>query len=400
MDLTLVKQLAISSSSKIVLLVADGLGGLPRETDGRSEMEVARLPNLDALATRSLCGLIDMVGPGIIPGSGPGHLALFGYDPFTYQIGRGVLEACGIDLELRSSDVASRGNFCTLDEEGRVIDRRAGRITTETCQRLCVKLDQIRIEGVEVIVRPVKEHRFVVVFQGEGLSDALSESDPLVTGERPLSVKVISPGAERTAELVNQFLDQAREALKEEHPANMVLLRGFAAPPQLPAFPDLLRLRAVAITCYPMYRGLAKLIGMEALPFCTDLDDELRALSRNYDQHDFFYVHFKATDRAGEDGDFDAKVAALEELDRRIPHFLNFHPDVFIVTGDHSTPAILKGHSWHPVPFLLWSRWSRSAGVSRFTERECAQGSLGRMRAVDLMPLAMANALRFKKFGA
>lgn len=400
MDLTLVKQLAISSSSKIVLLVADGLGGLPRETDGRSEMEVARLPNLDALAARSLCGLIDMVGPGIIPGSGPGHLALFGYDPFTYQIGRGVLEACGIDLELRSSDVASRGNFCTLDEEGRVIDRRAGRITTETCQRLCAKLDQIRIEGVEVIVRPVKEHRFVVVFRGEGLSDALSESDPLVTGERPLPVQGISPGAERTAELVNQFLDQAREALKEEKPANMVLLRGFAAPPQLPAFPDLLRLRAIAITCYPMYRGLAKLIGMEALPFCTDLDDELRALSRNYDQYDFFYVHFKATDRAGEDGDFDAKVAALEELDRRIPHFLNFHPDVFIVTGDHSTPAILKGHSWHPVPFLLWSRWSRSAGTSRFTERECAQGSLGRMRAVDLMPLAMANALRFKKFGA
>ena len=400
MDLTLVKQLAISSSSKIVLLVADGLGGLPRETDGRSEMEVARLPNLDALAARSLCGLIDMVGPGIIPGSGPGHLALFGYDPFTYQIGRGVLEACGIDLELRSSDVASRGNFCTLDEEGRVVDRRAGRITTETCQRLCAKLDQIRIEGVEVIVRPVKEHRFVVVFRGEGLSDALSESDPLVTGERPLPVKGISPGAERTAELVNQFLDQAREALKEEKSANMVLLRGFAARPQLPAFPDLLRLRAVAITCYPMYRGLAKLIGMEALPFCTDLDDELRTLSRNYDQYDFFYVHFKATDRAGEDGDFDAKVAALEELDRRIPHFLNFHPDVFIVTGDHSTPAILKGHSWHPVPFLLWSRWSRSAGVSRFTERECAQGSLGRMRAVDLMPLAMANALRFKKFGA
>jgi 2,3-bisphosphoglycerate-independent phosphoglycerate mutase len=400
MDLTLVKQLAIASSSKIVLLVADGLGGLPRETDGRSELEVARLPNLDALAARSLCGLIDMVGPGIIPGSGPGHLALFGYDPFIYQIGRGVLEACGIDLELRSSDVASRGNFCTLDEEGRVIDRRAGRITTETCQRLCTKLDQIRIEGVEVIVRPVREHRFVVVFRGEGLSDALSESDPLVTGERPLPVKVLRPGAERTAELVNQFLDQAREVLKTEKPANMVLLRGFAAPPQLPAFPDLLRLRAVAITCYPMYRGLAKLIGMEALPFCTDLDDELRALSRNYAQYDFFYVHFKAPDRAGEDGDFDAKVAALEELDRRIPDFLNFHPDVFIVTGDHSTPAILKGHSWHPVPFLLWSRWSRSAGVSRFTERECAQGSLGRMRAVDLMPLAMANALRFKKFGA
>ncbi|MDE2484000.1 MAG: 2,3-bisphosphoglycerate-independent phosphoglycerate mutase [candidate division NC10 bacterium] len=400
MDLTLIKQLAISSSSKIVLFVADGLGGLPRETDGRSEMEVAHLPNLDALAARSLCGLIDMVGPGIIPGSGPGHLALFGYDPFTYQIGRGVLEACGIDLELRSNDVASRGNFCTLDEEGRVVDRRAGRITTETCQRLCRQLDQIRIEGVEVIVRPVKEHRFVVVFRGKGLSDALSDSDPQATGERPLAVKGVSPGAERTAALVNQFLDEACGILKEEKPANMILLRGFALPPKLPAFPELLRLRATAITCYPMYRGLAKLVGMEALPFCADLDDELRALSRNYDKYDFFYVHFKGTDRAGEDGDFDAKVAALEELDRRIPDFLALHPDVFIVTGDHSTPAILKGHSWHPVPFLLRSRWSRATGAGRFTERECGQGPLAAMRAVDLIPLAMANALRFKKFGA
>lgn len=400
MDLTLIKQLAIPSSSKIVLFVADGLGGLPREADGRSELEVARLPNLDALAARSVCGLIDMVGPGIIPGSGPGHLALFGYDPFTYQIGRGVLEACGIDLDLRPGDVASRGNFCTLDEEGRITDRRAGRIATETCERLCRQLDQIRIEGVEVIVRPVKEHRFVVVFRGEGLSDALADSDPQATGEQPLAVKGVGPGAERTAELVNKFVDQARAVLKEEKPANMILLRGFALPPKLPVFPELLRLRAAAITCYPMYRGLAKLVGMDALPFCADLDDELKVLSLNYDEYDFFYVHFKGTDRAGEDGDFDAKVAALEELDRRIPDFLALHPDVFIVTGDHSTPTVLKGHSWHPVPFLLWSRWSRATGAGRFTERECAQGPLATMRAVDLIPLAMANALRFKKFGA
>jgi 2,3-bisphosphoglycerate-independent phosphoglycerate mutase len=249
-----------------------------------------------------------MVGPGIIPGSGPGHLALFGYDPFTYQIGRGVLEACGIDLELGPGDVASRGNFCTLDEEGRVIDRRAGRITTETCERLCRQLDQIRIEGVEVIVRPVKEHRFVVVFRGEGLSDALSESDPQATGKRPLAVRAVGSGAERTAALVNQFIEQARGALKDERPTNMILLRGFALPPKLPAFPELLRLRAVAITCYPMYRGLAKLVGMDALPFCANLDDELKVLSLNYDKYDFFYVHFKGTDRAGEDGDFDARM--------------------------------------------------------------------------------------------
>jgi len=400
MDLELVKQLAIPASSKIVMLVADGLGGLPREADGRSELEVARIPNLDALAARSLCGMIEMVGPGITPGSGPGHLALFGYDPYLFQIGRGVLEACGIDLHVGPGDVAARGNFCTLDAEGRVADRRAGRISTETCQRLCLKLDQIRLDGAELIVRPVKEHRLVVLFRGEGLSDALVDSDPLAPGHPPLPVRPIRPDATRTAALVNRFLEQARGVLKDDHPANMILLRGFAAPPNLPAFPELFQLRAVAITCYPMYRGLAKLVGMDALPFCTDLDDELRALAANYARYDFFYIHFKGTDRAGEDGDFEGKVEALEELDRRIPAFLDLQPDVLIVTGDHSTPAVLKGHSWHPVPVLLWSRWSHPDGVKRFTERECAAGSLGRLRAVDLMAVAMAHALRFKKFGA
>jgi 2,3-bisphosphoglycerate-independent phosphoglycerate mutase len=400
MDLELVKQLAIPASSKIVMLIADGLGGLPRPVDGRSELEVARIPNLDALAARSLCGLIEMVGPAITPGSGPGHLALFGYDPYLFQIGRGVLEACGIDLHVGPGDVAARGNFCTLDEEGRVADRRAGRISTETCQQQCLKLDQIRLEGAELIVKPVKEHRLVVLFRGEGLSDALSDSDPQALGQPPLQVRPIRIEAARTAALINRFLEQVRGVLKDDHPANMILLRGFAAPPNLPAFPDLFQLRAAAITCYPMYRGLAKLVGMDALPFCTDLDDEVRALAANYDRFDFFFVHYKETDRAGEDGDFEGKVAALEELDRRIPAFLELQPDVFIVTGDHSTPAVLKGHSWHPVPVLLWSRWAHHDGVKRFTERECTAGSLGRMRAVDLMALTMAHALRLKKFGA
>jgi 2,3-bisphosphoglycerate-independent phosphoglycerate mutase len=400
MDLDLVKQLAIPSSSKIVMLVSDGLGGLPRESDGRSELEVASIPNLDGLSGRSLCGVIDMVGPGITPGSGPGHLALFGYDPYVYRIGRGVLEAFGIDLELRPGDVASRGNFCTLDADGRVVDRRAGRISTDTCRRLCQRLGQIQIEGVELIVKPVMEHRLAVVFRGVGLSGDLSDSDPLVTGQAPLQVMPQRPEAIRTAAVANQFLEGARKVLEQATPANMVLLRGFAMAPSLPPFPDVYRLRAVAITCYPMYRGLAKLVGMDVLPLSANLDDELRALSGVYDKYDFFYVHFKGTDRAGEDGDFDGKVAALEELDKRIPAILALRPDVLIVTGDHSTPAVLKGHSWHPVPVLLWSRWSHPDGMKRFTERECAGGSLGRMKAVELMPLAMANALRFKKFGA
>jgi 2,3-bisphosphoglycerate-independent phosphoglycerate mutase len=400
MDLELIKELVVAGSSKIVMLVADGLGGAPREAGGRSELEAARLPHLDALAARSSCGLLDTVGPGITPGSGPGHLSLFGYDPFVYRIGRGVLEACGIDLPLQPGDVAARGNFCTTDEAGTVVDRRAGRISTEVCQRLCRMLDQIRIDGAELIVRPVKEHRLVAVLRGEGLSADLSDSDPLIPGRPPLPVKPLRPDATRTAALVNHFIAQARRVLRDEDQANMILLRGFDGPPSLPPFPDLFGLRAVAITCYPMYRGLAKLVGMDALPFRADLKDEVWALSEHFDAYDFFYVHFKGPDRAGEDGDFDAKVAALEELDQHIPAILDLEPDVFIVTGDHSTPAILKGHSWHPVPVLLWSRWCCPGGARRFTERECAAGVLGRMRAVELMPLAMANALRFKKFGA
>jgi 2,3-bisphosphoglycerate-independent phosphoglycerate mutase len=400
MDLELVRDLAIAASSKIVMLVADGLGGLPRATDGRSELEVARIPHLDELASRAMCGLLEMVGPGITPGSGPGHLALFGYDPYTYVIGRGVLEALGIDVELRPTDVASRGNFCTVDEQGRILDRRAGRMSTDACRRLCEKLGQIALEGVEVMVRPVMEHRLAVIFRGDGLSDALSDSDPLVSGQRPLAVLPRRPEAARTAALVNRFLEQAAALLRDERPANMVVLRGFAMPPKIPPFPEVYRLRAAAITCYPMYRGLAKLVGMDALPFARDLDDEVRTLAAHYGRYDFFYVHFKGTDRAGEDGDFEGKIAALEELDRRIPALLALHPDVFIVTGDHSTPAVLKAHSWHPVPVLLWSRWGPADALKRFAERECATGSLGRMRAVDLMPLAMANALRFKKFGA
>jgi len=400
MDLELVRQLSISSSSKIVMLVSDGLGGLPRESDGRSELEVASIPNLDALAGRSLCGVMDMVGSGITAGSGPGHLALFGYDPYVYRIGRGVLEAFGIDLELRPGDVASRGNFCTLDAEGTVTDRRAGRISTDTCRRLCMRLGQIKLDGVELIVRPVMEHRLSVVFRGLGLSGDLSDSDPLVTGQAPLQVVPHRPEAAGTASVANRFLEQARKVLEQAAPANMVLLRGFATAPSLPPFPDVYRLRSVAITCYPMYRGLAKLVGMDVLPLSANLDDELRALSAVYDKYDFFYVHFKGTDRAGEDGDFEGKVAALEELDKRIPAVLALRPDVFIVTGDHSTPAVIGAHSWHPVPLLLSSRWGRSDRARKFTERECAAGPLGRMPAVELMPLAMANALRFKKFGA
>ncbi|HEV8672718.1 MAG TPA: phosphoglycerate mutase, partial [Methylomirabilota bacterium] len=319
MDLDLIRNVAIPATTKIVLLSADGLGGFPHPDSGRSELETARLPRLDALARRAACGLIRHVGPGITPGSGPGHLGLFGYDPLHYQVGRGVLEALGIDFELRPGDVAARGNFCTVDGEGRITDRRAGRIPTSRCVELVDRLRRIRLPGAELHVEPVKEHRFVLVLRGSGLSGRLSETDPQATGRPPLPVHALAPEAERTARLVNEFVEQARSLLADAAPANMVLLRGFDQLPALPRFPEVFALRAAAIAAYPMYRGLAKLVGMDVLKTGGTFAEELQTLREHWDAYDFFVLHYKDTDKAGEDGDFAGKVAALERLDAELP---------------------------------------------------------------------------------
>ena len=400
MDLEILKSLSIKAETKIVLLVLDGLGGLPIESGGPTALEAARTPNLDALAYRGVTGLVDPVGVGITPGSGPGHLALFGYDPVKYQIGRGVLEALGIDLGLTPSDVAARGNFCTIDEAGRITDRRAGRPSNELCAELSAMLDTIQIEGIEVIVRPVKEHRFVVLFRGEGLSDQLTESDPQRLGEASLKVEAKIGEAERTAGLVNAFIEKARSLLKEKHPSNMILLRGFAKHPNLPTFQELYQLRAAAIAVYPMYRGLGKLVGMEALATGPSVREEIEVLRQHWQSFDFFYMHVKGTDTAGEDGNFRGKVAVIEEVDREIVPLLALRPDVLVVTGDHSTPAALKAHSWHPVPLLLSSRWCRPDMAQDFSDRGCLHGGLGHLRGKEILPLALAHALRLAKFGA
>lgn len=400
MHLETLKNLAIKAETKIVLLVLDGLGGLPREPRGPTALEAARTPNLDALAAGGVTGLMEPVGAGITPGSGPGHLALFGYDPVKYLIGRGVLEALGIDLDLTPNDVAARGNFCTVDETGRVTDRRAGRPSTELCTELSGVLDNIEVDGAEVIVRPVKEHRFVVLFREEGLSDQLTESDPQRLNEVPVKVQAKVPEAERTAGIVNAFIEQARVLLKARHPANMVLLRGFSKHPNLPTFQQLYHLRPAAIAVYPMYRGLGKLAGMEALATGPTVREEFEVLRRHWQAYDFFYLHVKGTDTAGEDGNFAGKVAVIEEVDRHIPSLVALGPDVVVVSGDHSTPAALKSHSWHPVPLLLASRWCRPDGVQEFSERGCLQGGLGHLLGKHILPLALAHAERLTKFGA
>jgi 2,3-bisphosphoglycerate-independent phosphoglycerate mutase len=382
------------------MLVIDGLGGIPDPETGKTELETARTPNLDALATKSITGLSEPISPGITPGSAPGHLALFGYDPITFQIGRGVLEALGIDFDLKPGDIAARGNFCTIDKDGLVIDRRAGRISTEENNKLCQLLDGIKIDGVKIIVRPVKEHRLVVIFRGEGLSADISDSDPQQTGVTTRDVIALNQQASRTSDITNRFIARTKEILAGHHPANMILLRGFSKKPQFPTMADIYKLKAAAIATYPMYRGLAKTIGMEVLKTGQTMEGELETLKHNFKKYDFFFIHIKETDAAGEDGDFNRKVASLEHIDRLLPNLTSLEPDVIVIAGDHSTPALLKGHSWHPVPVLLYSRYCRPDGVNRFSESACNAGGLGRIAAADIMPLAMANALKLDKFGA
>jgi 2,3-bisphosphoglycerate-independent phosphoglycerate mutase len=394
------KKISRTTPSKIVLLIIDGVGGLPHPKTGKTELESARKPNLNRIARDSLCGLIDPISSGITPGSAPGHLAVFGYDPVKYDIGRGVVEALGVDLELKPNDIAARGNFCTVDDKGIITDRRAGRISTEKNTELCRLLNGIAIDGAEISVLPVKEHRFVLILRGEALSPELGDSDPQQAGLAPKNIEALSPQAQRTARIVNEFVSQARSLLQGEPSANMVLLRGFSCHPDIPSIPEIYKLKPAAIATYPMYRGLARLVGMQVLPSGESITEQLDSLRRYYADYDFFFVHFKNTDTRGEDGDFRAKVQAIEELDKALPSLLSLDPEVLIITGDHSTPATLAMHSWHPVPFILKSKWCRPDNVTEFSERACLAGGMGRFPATEIMPLAMANALKLDKFGA
>ena len=394
------KELSRTSPSKIVLLIMDGVGGLPYAKTGKTELESASKTNLDRIARDSICGLIDPVGPGITPGSAPGHLAIFGYDPVKYIIGRGVLEAMGIDIELKAEDIAARGNFCTVDGKGIITDRRAGRVSTDISTELAHSLNNITIDGAEISVLPVKEHRFVLILHGEDLYPELADSDPQRAGLAPKKVVALSPQAQKTAEIANEFVSQARSLLHDKVPANMILLRGFSRRPDLPSIPEIYKLKPAAIAIYPMYRGLARLVGMQLLPGGKNITEQLNSLHHCYADYDFFFVHFKNTDARGEDGDFQAKVQAIEELDSALPNLLNLDPDVLIITGDHSTPATLSAHSWHSVPFMLKSKWCRPDNVNKFTEQACLTGAMGRFPATEIMPLAMANAIKLNKFGA
>ncbi len=402
MDLhALIKPLLQKNDSKIVMYVADGLGGLPQQPGGKTELETAATPNLDKLATEGVLGGSLPVAHGISPGSGPGHLGLFGYDPVQFLIGRGALEATGIGFKLEQGDVAIRANCCTLDAAGNIADRRAGRIPTEESTPIVEKLAaNVKIDGVEVIVKPVKEHRFVVVFRGSGLSGNVADTDPQATGVPPLAAVARDDASQKTAKICDEFIAQVKGLLKDEPKANCCTLRGITGKPNIASFEEVYGLRAAAIAVYPMYKGLASLVGMDIVGEAQTLEEQMAVLKENWDQYDFFFIHFKYTDSTGEDGAFHAKVKRTEEYDAAVPAIMDLGPDVFIATGDHSTPAMLASHSWHPVPTLLWAKHCRCDGATSFGEQQCLTGGLGTFEAKNLMTLAMANAGRLAKFGA
>jgi 2,3-bisphosphoglycerate-independent phosphoglycerate mutase len=398
----LLDQLAMKTDAKMIFLVMDGLGGMELAEKGGSELQVARTPNLDALAAGGVCGLFDPVAPGITPGSGPGHFAIFGYHPVVCNIGRGTLSACGIDFPLTPRDVAARVNFCSIDREGRIVDRRAGRIDTETNRRLADKLRAaIKLPaGVEFFFETEADYRGVLVLRGDDLSDQVADTDPQRTGVPPLDPKPLDPAAKRTADLLQSFLTQACQVLAGESRANMLLLRGYAKLMPYKGLRERFSLSPLAIAIYPMYRGIARLLGMEIHPVVPDIPSEFAALRANYEQYDFFFLHVKDTDSRGEDGDFDGKVRVLELVDSLIPQLTSLHPDVLVVTGDHSTPSALKGHSWHPVPVILSAQTVRPDTVTHYDERSCILGGLGRQPMMNLMGLALAHAGRLQRFGA
>jgi 2,3-bisphosphoglycerate-independent phosphoglycerate mutase len=396
----LMRELREDDGGKIVLIVADGLGGLPLEPGGKTELETARTPNLDHLVREGACGLSVPVLPGITPGSGPGHLGLFGYDPLQYRIGRGILEALGINFEVGPRDVAVRGNFCTVGERGLITDRRAGRPTTERCVAMCQLLQQVEVPGLEVFVEPVREHRFVVVFRGDNLGDAVNDTDPQQTGHAPLEAKGADAASQNTARAVNRFAAEAARVLKEQAPTNMVTLRGFARHPKIETVQQIYGLRAAALAVYPMYKGLARLVGMDVVDAGSTLGEQVETLERLWGDYDFFFLHYKYTDSTGEDGNFPAKVEMIERLDTVIPRVRALGPAVLIVTGDHSTPSKLRSHSWHPVPVVLWAPTCRPDAAHEFGEGQCLRGGLGQFQAMYLMPLAMAHAGRLGKYGA
>ncbi|MEE8518438.1 MAG: 2,3-bisphosphoglycerate-independent phosphoglycerate mutase [Dehalococcoidia bacterium] len=399
-DFPYLSELVQPTDSKIVMLIVDGLGGTPDPLYGRTELEAARVPNLDHIASQSAGGLATLVSPGVTPGSVPGHLALFGYDPLKYTVGSGAAEALGNGLDIKAGDVVARGNFATLDKQGLVEDRRAGRMDTDAARELADKIGKLKITGVQTAIGGPDGYRFALRLRGTGLDPRVSPSDPLETGVAPFDIRALDKAAAKTAKAAAQFVQKANEALKDASPANAVLLRGWEGPPKLPSFAESYGVKPVGIAAHPTYRGIARMLGMDVPETGPDFTSQMETLRSCWDDYTFFYVHYKGPGVAANDGDFQAKKHAVERLDEIIPDLLALVPDVLVVTGDHSSPSGMQRHSWHPVPFILRSKWTPAAGIHRFSEIELRGGSLGMFEAKQAMMLALAHAGKLRQFGA
>jgi 2,3-bisphosphoglycerate-independent phosphoglycerate mutase len=404
MEQKILDTLVSKNNSKIIYVILDGLGGLPQEVGGKTELETAKTPNMDKLATEGSLGLLDPIGPGMTPGSGPAHLSLFGYDPVKDNVGRGILSALGVDFPITQKDVCARLNFCTIDSNGNVTDRRAGRIATDLNEKLCNKLQEsiTLSDGIEFFLRTESEHRALLVIRGEDLGGNIDDTDSQKTGVPPLPAKGKDGPSKKAAQYVNEFLEKAKQVLRDESPANFILARGFAKHEPLSTMEERFGIKCAAIAQYPMYRGLARLVGMDVLPRPETYDKMYDQVVENYDAYDFFFIHFKKTDSYGEDGNFESKVKVIEEVDAWVKKLNNLKPDVLLITGDHSTPAVLKSHSWHPVPALLHcsNGYGRIDHTTSFGETDCGQGGLGRMLMKDIILEVLASAERIMKFGA
>ncbi len=402
MELELIDKLVTKNDKKIIFLIMDGLGGLPQSPGGQTELETAQTPNLDRLAASGTCGLLDPVGYGITPGSGPAHFALFGYDPVKYNVGRGLLSAAGLDFPLAEGDLYMRANFATVDSQGLITDRRAGRLATEKNEAICRKLqEKIRLNsGTQVFFKTEKEHRALVALRGGDFSEEVAETDPQKTGLPPLEPTALIPQAKNTAAIMQELTEKMKNVLADEKTANAILLRGYARYRRFPSMVERFGLKPLAIASYPMYKGIARLLGMELVGATPTIEEEIQALHDNYQAHDFFFIHIKYTDSRGEDGQFAEKVKVIEKIDTFIPDICALNPAVLVVTGDHSTPAVMSGHSWHPVPVLLSAETCLPDLATSFGERACITGGLGRMPMKNLIAVALAHAGKMQKFGA
>ncbi|NTW76229.1 MAG: 2,3-bisphosphoglycerate-independent phosphoglycerate mutase [Syntrophaceae bacterium] len=402
MDSEFVDRLIVKNDKKIVFLIMDGLGGVPQSSGGQTELEAALTPNLDQLAASGTCGLLDPVGYGITPGSGPAHFALFGYDPVKYNVGRGLLSAAGLDFPMTEGDLYMRANFATVDAKGLITDRRAGRLATEKNEAICCKLQEkiAFSSGIQAFFRTEKEHRALVALRGGDFCEEIAETDPQKTGLSPLEPIALTPQAKNTAAVMQELTEKIKEVLKNEETANAILLRGYARYRRFPTMTERFGLTPLAIASYPMYRGIARLLGMQLADATNTIEEEIQSLKANYDKNDFFFIHVKYTDSRGEDGQFAEKVKVIEQVDSLIPDICALKPDVLVVTGDHSTPAVMAGHSWHPVPVLLSAANCRQDLATTFGERACITGGLGRMPMKYIMSVALAHAGKLQKFGA